>query len=265
MPEKNIKVWFGEITPNGDVIKGEDLKSDFLNCQNIALDIEINLPKIGSKVFGSETEYYSELRRTAIRAGNEMVEKELRRDDKYAIMLLKAMDQLDESINLLSEKLRDIVILRESDVTEDLQNKIIDLKNLRTEIEKEITNVTSKLAPNLSELAGPVIVSRLLERTGSLERLAMLPSSVIQILGAEKSLFRAKAREKKGKPAKYPKHGVIFQHQYIKTLPPKKRGKMARLMASKLAIAAKIDLYRGELNPELEENVRKRYEELLRN
>jgi len=123
MTEERVKVWFGEVTPEKDVVKSDDFKSSFLNCYNAVLPEGISLPELGAELFNSEEEYYSELRKTAIMAGNEMVEKELRRDDKYAIMLLKAMDQLDESINLLTEKLRDIVILKESEVTKDLRNK----------------------------------------------------------------------------------------------------------------------------------------------
>ena len=104
----------------------------------------------------------------------------------------------------------------------------------------------------------------MLEKAGSLKKLAFLPASKIQVMGAEKSLYKAFSRMRKGKKAKVPKHGVIFQHPFIKTLPKSKRGKMARFMAAKLAIAARIDYFKGEIDENLAESVRKKYEELMR-
>ena len=69
-----------------------------------------------------------------------------------------------------------------------------------------------------------------------MEKLARLPSSTIQILGAEKALFRAL---KTG--SKPPKHGILFQHDDIHAAPKWQRGKIARSLASKIAIAARVD------------------------
>jgi nucleolar protein 56 len=256
------KVWFGEVDGN-KVSVSEDLISSFKSAVN-PNKLPFSISELGSKVFGSAHEYYRVLRKTAIAIGRNKVENELKREDRYAIMLLKTLDQLDESINLLEEKLRDVVEIKESNITDELKEKIGELKGLRKNIEKEIEATVVKISPNLSEILGAVIAARLLEKAGSLEKLASLPASTIQILGAEKSLFRAKARMKRGKDAKTPKHGVIFQHQFIRNLPKNKRGKMARFMAAKLAIAAKLDRFKGELNSELAESVRRRYEELRR-
>jgi len=259
---KKWKLWFGEYDGN-DV----EVSDDFLKSFNQAVNEEcppFSISEIGIKVFGSEEEYYNQLRRTAIKAGELQVNEELRREDRYAVMLLKALDQLDEGINLLKEKLRDVVEIKESEITEEYRQKIDELRDLRERIQKEIEKITEKIAPNLCEILGAVIAARLIERAGSLEKLALLPSSTIQILGAERSLFRAKSRMKKGKQAKIPKHGIIFQHRFIRNLQRKKRGKMARFMAAKIAIAARIDYFGGELNPEIAESVIERHEELLR-
>ena len=138
------------------------------------------------------------------------------------------------------------------------------MRRLRREVEAEIEDVVEKIAPNLSEVVGPVIAAKLLERAGSLEKLARMPASKIQIIGAEKSLYKALARMKKGKKAKVPKHGIIFQHPFIRTLPKSKRGKMARFLAAKIAIAAKVDYFRGEVEEGLYDLIKKRYEELRR-
>jgi len=260
------RVWFGEVEEkNGELIakKSNDLVKSFKNAENLE-PLPFSLPGVGAKVFRSLEEYYKTLRKVAIRVAEEEVEKELKREDRYAILLLKALDKLNETINMLEEKLRDVEEVKISDVTEEFREDINRLKALRRRIEKEIEEVVTKIAPNLSEIAGPLITARLLEKAGSLERLAFLPGSKIQILGAEKSLYKALARMRRGKKAKTPKHGIIFLHPFIRTLPKRKRGKMARFMAAKLAIAARLDYFKGELEEGLAEEVKRKYEELRR-
>jgi nucleolar protein 56 len=113
-------------------------------------------------------------------------------------------------------------------------------------------------APNLSAVIGPLLGARLISKTGSLSRLASLPASTIQILGAEKALFRA--LRKRGKP---PKHGIIFQHPYVHTCPRKIRGKVARLLASRIAVAARVDYFSGRfIGEELKKDVENRLKAL---
>jgi len=97
-----------------------------------------------------------------------------------------------------------------------------------------------RVSPNVSLVAGPTIGARLMAKAGGLERLAVLPASTIQILGAEKALFRALRTG-----ARPPKHGILFQHQEVHMAPKWQRGKVARTIANKVAIAARIDQYRG--------------------
>ncbi|RLI88588.1 MAG: RNA-processing protein [Archaeoglobales archaeon] len=255
------RLWFGEVE-NEDVKLSSDFVSSFMNAFNE--ELPFNPFDLGVKVFGSPEKYYSALRKTAIEVARLKTEKELKREDRYGIMLLKALDELNNSINLLENKLEDVKEIKESEITKEMEEEIRRLKALRRELEGEIERVMEKIAPNLSAILGGAIAARLLEKAGSLEKLSMLPASTIQIVGAEKSLYKAMARMKKGKPAKIPKHGVIFQHPFIRTLPKKKRGKMARFMAAKLAIAARIDYFTGELREELVSEVRRKYEELSR-
>ena len=259
-------VWFGEVVEeDGKLVvkRSNDLVESFKNASNPE-PLPFNVSEVALQVFGSPEEYYKTLRKIAIKVTAEKVERELRREDRYAILLLKALDKLNESINMLEEKLRDIEEVKISETTEDFRKRIDELKRLRRRIEKEIEEVVTKIAPNLTEIVGPVIAARLLEKAGSLERLAFLPASKIQILGAEKSLYKALARMRRGKPAKTPKHGIIFIHPFIRTLPKRRRGRMARFMAAKLAIAAKLDYFKGELDESLAEAVRRKYEELRR-
>ncbi len=102
---------------------------------------------------------------------------------------------------------------------------------------------------------GSLIAARLISLAGSLEKLAKMPSSTVQVLGAEKALFRSLHEN-----AKPPKHGVIFQYPEIRGSPRSLRGKIARALAGKLAIAAKVDAMSGKyvgdrLKGEVEEKI----------
>ena len=73
-----------------------------------------------------------------------------------------------------------------------------------------------------------------------MRRLAMVPASTIQVMGAEKALFRSK---KTG--ARPPKHGLLYQHPYVHAVPRELRGRRARSLAAKIAIAARADVFSG--------------------
>lgn len=94
------------------------------------------------------------------------------------------------------------------------------------------------VAPNIGALAGPMIGARLISLAGSLKELARKPSSTIQVFGAEKALFRSL---KTG--ADPPKHGIIYRVPEVTNAPFWQRGKIARSLAGKLSIAARIDAY----------------------
>lgn len=134
-----------------------------------------------------------------------------------------------------------------------LASRLLSLYEYRPEVESYLASTAMEVAPNLSEVAGPVLAAKLIEKAGSLKKLAMMPSGTIQLLGAEKALFRSK---KTG--SKPPKHGLIFQHPYVHSKPRKLRGRSARTLASKLALAARADVFSGnpigvELRRQLDE------------
>jgi len=134
----------------------------------------------------------------------------------------------------------------------------LQLYSVRRSLEKYIDEAMYEVAPNIRALVGSLLGARLISLAGGLSKLARLPASTIQVLGAEKALFRAL---KYG--AKPPKHGVIFQHPLIHRSPKWQRGKIARALAAKLAIAARIDAFTGEYRAdELREDLEKRVEEI---
>ncbi len=113
-----------------------------------------------------------------------------------------------------------------------------DLAARRAELEAYVERSVRGLAPNVSTLAGPMIAARLITQAGSVEDLARYPAGTIQLLGAERALFR---HLKTGSRA--PKHGVLFQHPLVHRAPPWQRGAIARAFAGKIAMAARADAY----------------------
>ncbi len=138
-----------------------------------------------------------------------------------------------------------------------MANAVYQLYSLRGKLTKYTEDLMFRVAPNLAGLAGPTLGARLIALAGDLERLAKFPSSTVQVLGAEKALFRALR-----KGARPPKHGVIFQDPLIHNAPRWQRGKIARAYAGKLSIAARLDFYGGDdmsgrLRAEFEDRVSK--------
>jgi nucleolar protein 56 len=124
-------------------------------------------------------------------------------------------------------------------IVKRLADEVIAQSDLRRVLADHIEAAMETVAPNVKELLTAAVGARIISKAGSLARLAKLPASTIQILGAEKALFRAL---KTG--ARPPKHGLLFQHPLIHSAPKWQRGKIARAVASKVAIAARIDYYR---------------------
>ncbi|MCD6591913.1 MAG: C/D box methylation guide ribonucleoprotein complex aNOP56 subunit, partial [Thaumarchaeota archaeon] len=128
------------------------------------------------------------------------------------------------------------------------------LIKLRREQERYIEELMSAEAPNISATAGPILGAKLISMAGGLEKLAKLPASTIQVLGAEKALFRF-FRTGRGAP----KHGILFQSPLVHGSPKHLRGKIARALAAIIAIAAKIDYFtREDRGAELREKLEKR-------
>lgn len=134
----------------------------------------------------------------------------------------------------------------------------LELFKFREKAASYVDKVMSEAAANMTSLVGPVLSARLLSIAGGLENIAKMPSSTIQVLGAEKALFRSL---KTG--ARPPKHGVIFQHASIHQSPRWQRGKIARAISGSLAIAARIDFFGGEFKGDvLREKLDKRVKEI---
>ncbi|EGG24581.1 NOP5 family protein [Cavenderia fasciculata] len=119
-------------------------------------------------------------------------------------------------------------------------NRVIDLLEYRSSLEQYLTKKMRDCAPNLQALIGDRVGARLISRAGSLTNLAKYPASTVQILGAEKALFRAmKVR------GKTPKYGIIYNSSFINSdkVATKNKGKISRCLANKISIATRIDCF----------------------
>jgi nucleolar protein 56 len=256
-----------------------------------------------------------ELRKKAIQKTKEGIRKELIRRDRLIVHVVKTMDQIDKSTNLLLEQLREwyaiyfpelarsveepeeylkllinlktkdqftekniVELVGEKRYRKDLEyasknsmgielgeedlakivsyaEKIQALRTERQKLEGYLEKLMGEEAPNIMAVVGAAIGARLIATAGSLEKLAEFPSSTIQVLGAEKALFSHLRKHTLS-----PKHGIIFAYPKLRGAPLKVRGKIARRIASKLSIAAKVDFFKGEfvgdkLAKELEEQI----------
>jgi len=132
------------------------------------------------------------------------------------------------------------VDLSERDLEEirKLAREVLNMQSMRGSFEKYETEFAKELCPNLTYLIEAPLAAKLIAHAGSLRRLATMPASTIQVLGAEKALFKHLRQH-----TRPPKHGILFQHPWVNSAPKKERGKIARLLSTKIAIALKADFY----------------------
>jgi nucleolar protein 56 len=210
--------------------------------------------------FGLDME---DLRRATVEAGRILGREALRSEDQEIIRIVEALDDLHRAHVLVDSRVRDwkaIAGFAGTDAgasTEALRASLNAIKRSTKELEKQLDGIVNERAPNLTRLIGSDIAGRLIERARGLDRLARMPAGTIQVLGAEKAFFR----HLKG-GGKMPKHGHLYMHPWVHRAPRKARGKAARALAAKTAIAARADAYGGDLGDSLVEQMEARSQAL---
>jgi nucleolar protein 56 len=148
---------------------------------------------------------------------------------------------------------------------QDMQNiivfteRMISLALYRKKLFAYLEDKMATVAPNLSSLIGETIAARLIQKAGSLTSLAKCPASTVQILGAEKALFRA--LKTKGNT---PKYGLIYHSTFIGRASAKNKGRISRYLANKCSIASRIDSFIDEPTNAYGEQLRDQVEERLK-
>ncbi|PSP91541.1 nucleolar [Halobacteriales archaeon QH_8_68_33] len=222
-------------------------------------------------------EYYDLLHEATVTATRAEVHERERADDQQLVHAVRAMDDTRRTANELAERVAEWAGSREDDAgsgvayarelagdasptdgsgdADDpasgrlhaLAARTAELADEADQLERFVETAAHDVAPNLAAMAGPVLAARLISLAGGLADLAKMPSSTVQVLGAEEALF---AHLRGSAPS--PKHGVIFTHEYVRGTREAGRGSAARALAGKLTIAARVDHYSGERRPELD-------------
>jgi nucleolar protein 56 len=129
-----------------------------------------------------------------------------------------------------------------------LAELFLTLTDTRSAVDEALRASVPVRAPNLNRLLGPELAARLIAQAGGLDRLARLPASTVQVLGAERAFFE----HLRGR-APSPRHGLLFLHPAIQSAPRAQRGKLARSLAAKAAIASRLDRAGAAVAPALAE------------
>merc|ERR1711971_395215 len=138
-------------------------------------------------------------------------------------------------------------------------SRVIGITEYRKELSTYLRSKMSVVAPNLSVLIGDTVGARLISHAGSLTNLAKCPASTVQILGAEKALFRA--LKTKGNT---PKYGLIYHSTFIGRADAKNKGRISRYLANKCSIATRIDSFSDDPCRLYGEKLREQVEERLK-
>jgi nucleolar protein 56 len=138
-------------------------------------------------------------------------------------------------------------------------DRVDNLIKYREKLSNYLREKTQNLAPNTSALVGETVTARLISHSGSLSTLAKYPASTIQILGAEKALFRAlKTR------SATPKYGLLYHSSFIGKAKMKNKGKISRYLANKLAMCSRIDAFSKDVSNDYGNELRNQIDERLK-
>lgn len=236
------------------------------------------------------------------------IKKESASEDKHLIQAINSIDEIDETISKLIERIREwyalyfpemdviknnetyIKLISQNETKEkiieakpdafpdnvldieddinpqdlEIMNKyaksIFELQTTRKEIEEYIDCKMESIAPNLRLLVGSTLGAKLISHAGGIKRLAMYPSSTVQIMGAEKALFR---HLKSGD--RPPKYGLIYQHPQVRGAKWWNRGKIARMLAGKISLAVRRDVFTRTIDENVAEDFKEKVEEIENN
>jgi len=180
-------------------------------------------------------------------------------DNAIFVKLVNSIEKRDNVTDDLKEQISEIVLddekaqqivdaakismgqdMNETDCLQikRFSERCVQLISFRESLAEYLRQRMNAVAPNLCALTGEIVGSKLISHAGGLTNLSKYPASTIQILGAEKALFRA--LKTKGKT---PKYGLIFNSTFIGRAGQKNQGRISRYLANKCAIASRVDCF----------------------
>ncbi len=278
------RYWFGDVDEEGCWPAGTDPAALAERAATLRTGMESYVPidwevARDCGVVRTREEYVDLLRAVCIARARAKIAESYRARDVELLQMVRMLDELDNVINLLQEraaewyqvttpsfsrkyrslparKMLDLIRKGARGGLGDVADEIDRLTVTRTRLMREVSARADEVLPNTSALIGGLVAGRLLSRAGGLPALARMPGSTIQVIGSEQALF---SHLRGGTPP--PKHGIIFQHRRVHNAPREVRGRVARVLAAKLAIAARLDYYRGEAVPEFIKEAQKKIDE----
>jgi nucleolar protein 56 len=265
--------WYGDVSEGCCTLFIGDLNAmiDRIRSISASMDSFIPLEWEQAVLCGAcrdRSEYVGKLQTVCIAAAERSIRDQYSRKDAELLQMVRMLDEIDTVINLLSERAAEWYLVRHPAFSRKYRRtpahvlvktmhekskgalgrvagEIEKLSETRTTLAKEVSARADDVMPNTSALIGGLVAARLLSHAGGLLLLSRLPGSAIQVLGARTALF---AHMKTRSPC--PKHGIIFQHRRVHNAPRNIRGKVARVLAGKIAIAARLDYFRGMAAPD---------------
>ncbi|MGB8891347.1 MAG: NOP5/NOP56 family protein [Methanoregula sp.] len=276
--------WFGDVDDGKCIPFSGDAAAYSRRVRVIRTNMDVFVPpdwKIAAAcgICRDRAEYLSLLQKVCIAGSEQAVREQYAAKDVELLQMVRTLDEMDTVINVLSERVADWYQIRHPSFSRKYRRTpahmlvksvserggggggalgkvatgITGLSDTRTALAKEVSARACEVMPNTSALIGGLVAARLLSHAGGLKELSRLPASTIQVIGARTALFM---HIRNRAPA--PKHGIIFQHRRVHNAPREIRGKVARVLAGKLAIAARLDFYRGYAVPEFIEEAQVR-------
>lgn len=263
------RYWFGDVDEEGYRTAGTDPAALAERAATLRTGMDSFVPidwevARDCGVVRTRAEYVDLLRSVCTTLARKKITQSYQGRDVELLQMVRMLDELDNVINLLQERAAEwyqvtnpsfsrkyrslpakkmLGIIRKGarGGLSDVADEIDRLAGTRSRLMREVSARADEVMPNTSALIGGLVAARLLSKAGGLPALARMPGSTIQVIGSERALF---SHLRGGTPP--PKHGIIFQHRRVHNAPRPVRGRVARVLAAKLAIAARLDYYRGE-------------------
>lgn len=273
--------WFGDVGDGRCLPFTGDVNAMVSRILSLSINMDTFTPPdwqqaVSCGVCSDRADYLALLQAVCIASAERSLREHYSGKDAELLQMVRTLDEMDTVINLLSERAADWYIVRHPSFSRKYRRtpahilvrrmreksrgalgkvagEIEQISDTRTALAKEVSARANDVMPNTSALIGGLVAARLMAHAGGLLPLSRLPASAIQVLGARTALF---AHLKTHTPS--PKHGIIFQHRRVHNAPRDIRGRVARVLAGKLAIAARLDYFRGVAVPEFLEQAQNR-------
>lgn len=211
----------------------ESVKDDLLIIQTISNISEIDKSiNILIKRLREWYALYNPEFEDSLQNQEKFVELVLKKSKKELLKEIKVNENESMGAELSKENLEPIM---------SLAKEVSGLYDLRKKQEDYLEKLMKGVCPNVLAITGATLGAKLIEQAGGLKQLMLFPASTIQLLGAEKALFRHMKTKSRA-----PKYGFLHEHPLIAKNPKELHGKIARALADKISLAVKVDYFKGK-------------------